>query len=53
MVDATGEPLAIALTSGKRNDITQLLPLVDGIAPVAGRVGPTGRCRLGLVCAHI
>lgn len=28
-----------ALTSGNRNDVTQLLPLVDGIRPVAGKVG--------------
>jgi transposase len=35
----TGVPLAVALTGGNRNDITQLLPLVDGIMPVAGKVG--------------
>jgi transposase len=39
LVDATGVPLAVALTGGNRNDITQLLPLVDGITPVAGKVG--------------
>jgi hypothetical protein len=39
MVDAAGVLLALALTGGNRNDITQLLPLVDGITPVAGRVG--------------
>jgi IS5 family transposase len=32
-------PLAITLTGGNRNDVTQLLPLVDGIAPVSGKVG--------------
>jgi IS5 family transposase len=32
-------PLAVTLTGGNRNDITQLLPLVDGITPVAGKVG--------------
>lgn len=32
-------PLAIALTGGNRNDITQLLPLIDGVAPIAGKVG--------------
>jgi transposase len=32
-------PLAITLTGGHRNDVTQLLPLVDGVVPVAGRVG--------------
>ena len=39
LVDAAGVPLAVTLTGGNRNDITQLLPLVDGIAPLAGRVG--------------
>jgi hypothetical protein len=31
--------LAIRLTGGNRNDVTQLLPLIDGVAPVAGKVG--------------
>ena len=39
LVDTAGVPLAVALTSGNRNDVTQLLPLVDGITPVAGKVG--------------
>jgi hypothetical protein len=39
LVDAAGVPLAITLTGGNRNDITQLLPLVDGIMPVSGKVG--------------
>jgi len=38
-VDAAGLPLAVALRRGNRNNITQLLPLVDGIAPVPGKVG--------------
>ena len=38
-MDAAGVPLAVTLTGGNRNDITQLLPLVDGITPVAGKVG--------------
>ncbi|MBP2056424.1 hypothetical protein J2Z21_009442 [Streptomyces griseochromogenes] len=29
----------MSLTGGNRNDITQLLPLLDKIPPVAGRVG--------------
>jgi hypothetical protein len=33
LVDAAGVPLADTLTGGNRNDITQLLPLVDGITP--------------------
>jgi transposase len=32
-------PLAVTLTGGNRNDVTQLLPLVDGIKPVAGKRG--------------
>lgn len=39
LVDAAGVPLAVTLTGGNRNDVTQLLPLVDGITPVAGKVG--------------
>jgi transposase len=34
-----GTPLACSLTGGNRNDITQLLPLVDAIPPVRGRRG--------------
>jgi transposase len=37
--DAGGIPLAITLTGGHRNDVTQLLPLVDGVGPVRGKVG--------------
>jgi transposase len=39
ITDSAGVPLAISLTGGNRNDVTQLLPLVDGIGPVAGKVG--------------
>jgi len=31
--------LAITLTGGNRNDVTQLLPLVDSVGPVAGKIG--------------
>lgn len=31
--------MAITLTGGHRNDVTQLLPLVDGLVPVPGKVG--------------
>lgn len=31
--------MAITLTGGHRNDVTQLLPLVDGVVPVPGKVG--------------
>jgi transposase len=34
-----GTPLACSLTGGNRNDITQLIPLVDAIPPVRGRRG--------------
>src|SRR5881397_1733274 len=34
-----GTPLAVSLTGGNRNDITQLVPLVDAIPPVRGRRG--------------
>ncbi len=39
LVDGQGIPLAVSLTGGNRNDVTQLLPLLDKIPPVAGRVG--------------
>jgi transposase len=39
MTDAAGVPLAVSVTGAHRNDVTQLLPLVDGLEPVAGKVG--------------
>jgi transposase len=39
LVDATGIPLAYALTGGNRHDVTQLIPLLDRVPPVAGLVG--------------
>jgi transposase len=39
ITDATGVPLAITLTGGHRNDVTQLLPLVDAVGPVRGKPG--------------
>lgn len=39
LVDATGIPLAWTVTGGHRNDVTQLLPLVDRVPPVRGKVG--------------
>ena len=39
LVDATGIPLAWTLTGGNRNDVTQLLPLVERVPPVRGKVG--------------
>jgi transposase len=39
LVDATGIPLAWTVTGGNRNDVTQLLPLIDGVPPVRGKIG--------------
>ena len=39
LVDATGIPLAWTVTGGNRNDVTQLIPLVDRVPPVRGKVG--------------
>jgi transposase len=39
LVDATGIPLAYALTGGNRHDVTQLIPLLDRVPAVAGAVG--------------
>jgi transposase len=39
LVDASGIPLAWTVTGGNRNDITQLIPLLERIPPVRGRVG--------------
>jgi transposase len=39
LVDATGIPLAWTLTGGNRNDVTQLIPLLERVPPVRGKVG--------------
>ena len=39
LVDATGIPLAWTVTGGNRHDVTQLIPLVDRVPPVRGKVG--------------
>lgn len=39
LVDPSGLPLAWTLSGGNRNDITQLLPLVERVPPVRGRRG--------------
>jgi transposase len=39
IVDRHGVPLGVALTGGNRNDVMQLLPLVDGIGAIAGKRG--------------
>ena len=38
-MDGTGIPLAWSLTGGNRNDVTQLIPLLDKVPPVRGAVG--------------
>jgi len=32
-------PLAVKLTGGNRHDVTQLIPLMDALLPIAGKVG--------------
>ncbi|CAM5449551.1 transposase [Streptomyces griseorubiginosus] len=39
LTDGPGTPLAVLMTGGNRNDVTQLLPLLDAVALVRGRVG--------------
>jgi len=39
ITDGTGIPLAVTLTGGNRNDITQLIPLIDAVPAVRGRRG--------------
>ena len=42
LTEANGTPLSAILTGANRHDVTQLLPLVDGVPPVRG---PRGRPR--------
>jgi transposase len=47
LTDAHGIPLVALLTAANRNDITQLLPLVDAMPPLRGRPGrPVRKPRL-------
>jgi transposase len=39
LTDGNGIPLAVTVTGGNRNDVTQLLPLLDAVPPVRGRRG--------------
>ena len=39
ITDANGIPLATQVTAANRHDLTQLVPLVDAIPPVAGKHG--------------
>jgi transposase len=45
LTDAHGIPLAVTVTGGNRNDITQLLPLLDAVPPVRGKPGRPHRRR--------
>lgn len=40
IVDRHRAPPAVSLTGGNRHDVTQLIPLLDAIAPIRG---PRGR----------
>nr|WP_246150359.1 IS5 family transposase [Streptomyces qinzhouensis] len=39
ITDATGIPLGATLTGGNRNDVTQLIPLLQAVPPVRGKRG--------------
>ncbi|MEV7595608.1 IS5 family transposase [Streptomyces sp. NPDC089922] len=39
LTDAQGIPLAVSLTGGNRNDVTELIPLLNKVPAVAGLVG--------------
>lgn len=39
ITDAGGVPLAVKLTGANRHDVTQLVPLVESIPPIAGKAG--------------
>ena len=39
IVEAHGIPLATTLTGGNRNDVTQLIPLIEAVPPIRGKRG--------------
>ena len=39
LVESSGIPLAWTLSGGNRNDVTQLVPLLERVPPVRGKVG--------------
>ncbi|MFF5114153.1 IS5 family transposase [Streptosporangium sp. NPDC000509] len=43
ITDGNGIPLAVSLGGGNRNDILQLMPLIEAIPPVRGKVGKSRR----------
>jgi transposase len=44
ITDGNGLPLAAKITGANAHDVTQLLPLIDAIPPLSGKVGHP-RCR--------
>lgn len=46
LVDARGVPLSIIVTAANRNDITQLVPTLDGVVAPRPPVGPRARQHL-------
>jgi transposase len=44
ITDGQGVPLAAILTGANANDVTQLMPLVEAIPPIKGKLGRP-RCR--------
>ncbi|MEU9795103.1 transposase [Streptomyces sparsogenes] len=51
ITDATGIALAVTLTGGNRNDVTQLTPLLDPVPSARGKRGPLRLARTS--CAVI
>jgi IS5 family transposase len=43
ITDGNGIPLAVSLTGGNRNDVLQLMPLIEAVPPVRGKVGKPRR----------
>ncbi|MFJ4632885.1 transposase, partial [Streptomyces sp. NPDC088847] len=43
IIDGHGTLLAVTLTSGNRNDVNQLVPLLDAVPLLCGRPGPPRR----------
>jgi transposase len=39
LTDGCGIPLAVTVTGGNRNDVTQLIPPLDAVPPVRGKPG--------------
>lgn len=39
MVEVHGRPLAANTTGGNRNDVTQLIPLIQAVPPIRGKRG--------------